>query len=39
MANDASFKKVWARHERVGATPAAAKALMRMNQEIDIPVC
>jgi class 3 adenylate cyclase len=36
MANDASFKKIWARHERVGATPAAAKALMRMNQEIDI---
>jgi len=36
MADDASFKKIWARHERVGATPAAAKALMRMNQEIDI---
>ncbi|AWM89072.1 adenylate/guanylate cyclase domain-containing protein [Microvirga sp. 17 mud 1-3] len=36
MANDAGFKKIWARHERVGATPAAAKALMRMNQEIDI---
>jgi pimeloyl-ACP methyl ester carboxylesterase len=36
MAEDAGFKKIWARHERVGATPAAAKALMRMNQEIDI---
>ena len=36
MADDAGFKKIWARHERVGATPAAAKALMRMNQEIDI---
>jgi class 3 adenylate cyclase/dienelactone hydrolase len=36
MADDAGFKKSWARHERVGATPAAAKALMRMNQEIDI---
>jgi class 3 adenylate cyclase len=36
MAADAGFKKIWARHERVGATPAAAKALMRMNQEIDI---
>ena len=35
-ADDAGFKKIWARHERVGATPAAAKALMRMNQEIDI---
>lgn len=33
---DAGFKKIWARHERVGATPAAAVALMRMNQEIDI---
>jgi class 3 adenylate cyclase len=36
MADDAGFKKIWARHERVGATPAAAKALMLMNQEIDI---
>ncbi|WP_457094066.1 adenylate/guanylate cyclase domain-containing protein [Microvirga sp. P5_D2] len=36
MADDAGFKKIWARHERVGATPASAKALMRMNQEIDI---
>jgi class 3 adenylate cyclase len=36
LADDAGFKKIWARHERVGATPAAARALMRMNQEIDI---
>jgi class 3 adenylate cyclase len=36
MTNDSSFKKIWARHERVGATPAAAIALMRMNQEIEI---
>ncbi len=36
MADDAGFRKIWARHERVGATPAAAKALMRMNEEIDI---
>src|SRR5215218_6090565 len=36
LAADAGFKKIWARHERVGATPAAARALMRMNQEIDI---
>ena len=35
-ANDASFKKLWARHERVGATPSAAIALMQMNREIDI---
>ncbi|HKH84173.1 MAG TPA: adenylate/guanylate cyclase domain-containing protein [Gemmatimonadales bacterium] len=34
--NDASFRKVWARHERVGATPSAAIALMQMNREIDI---
>ena len=34
--DDPGFKKIWARHERVGATPAAAIALMRMNQEIDI---
>jgi class 3 adenylate cyclase len=36
LADDAGFKKIWARHERVGATPSAAKALMRMNQDIDI---
>ena len=35
-ADDPNFKKIWARHERVGATPAAAKALMQMNEEIDI---
>ncbi len=34
--DDPGFKKIWARHERVGATPAAAIALMQMNQEIDI---
>lgn len=36
MAQDITFKKAWARHERVGATPSAALALMRMNSEIDI---
>src|SRR4051812_27789260 len=35
-ADDPNFKKNWARHERLGATPAAAKALMKMNEEIDI---
>lgn len=35
-ADDPEFKKMWARHERLGATPAAAIALMRMNREIDI---
>jgi class 3 adenylate cyclase len=34
--DDPGFKKIWARHERVGATPAAAIALMQVNQEIDI---
>jgi class 3 adenylate cyclase len=34
--DDPGFKKIWGRHERVGATPAAAIALMQMNQEIDI---
>jgi class 3 adenylate cyclase len=38
--DDPGFKKIWARHERVGATPSAAialvTALMQMNQEIDI---
>jgi class 3 adenylate cyclase len=36
LADDVGFKKIWARHERVGATPAAAIALMQMNQKIDI---
>ena len=36
LAGDGAFKKAWARHERAGASPAAALALMRMNSEIDI---
>jgi class 3 adenylate cyclase len=35
-AGDPGFQTIWARHERQGATPAAAKALMRMNREIEI---
>lgn len=35
-ANDQAFKSWWARFERLGASPAAAKKLMRMNSQIDI---
>src|SRR3954467_10326857 len=30
-AEDASFERMWARHERLGASPTAAAALMEMN--------
>ncbi|WP_460450303.1 adenylate/guanylate cyclase domain-containing protein [Alsobacter sp. SYSU BS001988] len=36
MAGELAFKKAWARHERAGASPSSALALMRMNSEIDI---
>jgi pimeloyl-ACP methyl ester carboxylesterase len=35
-ANDPVFQRWWGRHERSGASPAAAAALMRMNSQIDI---
>jgi pimeloyl-ACP methyl ester carboxylesterase len=35
-ANDAAFQRWWGRNERLGASPAAVKALMRMNSQIDI---
>ena len=35
-AEDAAFQRLWGRHERAGASPAAAVALMQMNSEIDI---
>jgi pimeloyl-ACP methyl ester carboxylesterase len=35
-ANDPSFQRWWGRFERLGASPAAASALMRMNSQIDI---
>ncbi len=35
-ANDASFQRWWGRNERLGASPAAVTALMRMNCQIDI---
>ncbi len=35
-ANDAVFQRWWGRNERLGASPAAVTALMRMNSQIDI---
>jgi class 3 adenylate cyclase len=35
-ANDAAFQHWWGRNERLGASPAAVTALMRMNSQIDI---
>ena len=35
-ANDAAFRNWWARNERLGASPAAVLALMRMNSQIEI---
>jgi pimeloyl-ACP methyl ester carboxylesterase len=35
-ANDPTFQRWWGRFERLGASPAAASALMRMNSQIDI---
>ena len=35
-ASDPDFQRWWGRHERTGASPAAAAALMRMNEQIDI---
>jgi len=34
--NDATFQRWWGRNERLGASPAAVTALMRMNSQIDI---
>lgn len=36
VASDETFKLSWARFERLGASPSAVVALMRMNSEIDI---
>jgi len=35
-ANDPAFQRWWGRFERLGASPAAAAALMRMNSQIDV---
>jgi len=36
LANDAATQQCWGRFERLGASPAAVTALMRMNSQIDI---
>jgi class 3 adenylate cyclase len=36
LAEDTVFRNWWARFERLGASPAAVIALMRMNSQIDI---
>jgi pimeloyl-ACP methyl ester carboxylesterase len=36
IADAPHFRGWWARHERLGASPGAAMALMRMNSEIDV---
>ena len=33
---DPAFQRWWGRFERMGASPSAAKALMRMNSQIDV---
>jgi pimeloyl-ACP methyl ester carboxylesterase len=35
-ANDPTFQRWWGRNERLGASPAAVAALMRMNSQINI---
>jgi pimeloyl-ACP methyl ester carboxylesterase len=39
MLSDTRFRTWWAKFERLGATPAAAIALARMNAEIDVRAC
>jgi class 3 adenylate cyclase len=36
VASDETFRISWARFERLGASPSAVVALMRMNSEIDV---
>jgi class 3 adenylate cyclase len=36
VAADENFRQSWARFERLGASPSAVVALMRMNSEIDV---
>ncbi|MEJ2345710.1 MAG: alpha/beta fold hydrolase [Gammaproteobacteria bacterium] len=36
MGDDSAFRVWWGKFERLGATPGAAVALMRMNSEIDL---
>jgi pimeloyl-ACP methyl ester carboxylesterase len=34
--NDPAYKKWWGKFERLGGSPSAVKAIMRLNEEIDI---
>ena len=36
MTNDLALKEWWGKFERLGASPGAAKTIMRMNSQIDI---
>ena len=36
LSGNASFRELWARYERAGASPSAIKALARMNSELDV---
>jgi pimeloyl-ACP methyl ester carboxylesterase len=36
MKDDPAFKQWWGKFERLGASPGAAKTIMRMNSQIDI---
>jgi class 3 adenylate cyclase len=36
MKDDLAFKEWWGKFERLGASPGAAKTIMRMNSQIDI---
>ena len=36
LSGNPSFRELWARYERAGASPSAIKALVRMNSELDV---
>ena len=36
LSENPSFRELWARFERAGASPSAIKALVRMNSELDV---
>jgi class 3 adenylate cyclase/pimeloyl-ACP methyl ester carboxylesterase len=36
LSENPSFRELWARYERAGASPSAIKALVRMNSELDV---
>ncbi|MES5486764.1 adenylate/guanylate cyclase domain-containing protein [Bradyrhizobium sp. INPA03-11B] len=36
LSGETSFREMWARYERAGASPSALKSLIRMNAELDV---